>query len=358
MRKKILEGSVKRHPDGFGFFIPDNKEEPDVYIPRQYMNGVMANDRVKVSVTAEPGGNRFRGEVLGILTRSQTKVVGVFTPLNTKFGIIRDDGHSWGSDLRIPVAASKGAKKGQLISADVTSYPEEEEGFQGSVSEILGDAEDPLTDVKRVLISNSIPHEWPKGVLNEAKGLSEFVEEKDMQGRKDIRDLKFVTIDGKTAKDFDDAILVDNTDRGFRLYVAIADVSHYVRPGSAIDGEAYTRGTSVYFPNFVVPMLPEVLSNGLCSLNPHLPRLALVAEIEMDFQGQVLETDFYEAVIESKARVTYGEAQELMDGGDVGGKLNHVRAEILRAQDLAKILMAKRFREGALDLEIPETQIV
>lgn len=355
--KATLDGSVKRHPDGFGFFIPDDKAHPDVYIPKHTMNGVMTFDRVKIQVYPESGGERFRGDIVEILERKTVRVVGVYFPINDKWALLKDEGKAWGQDLRIPVEKSSGAKKGELVAANIVSYPDSDDGFTGEVVEIIGDAMDPLTDVKRVLFTNNIPHEFSAAVLKEASKFTEHVSEKDIAGRRDLRSLNFITIDGATAKDFDDAIYIEQNHQGWVLYVAIADVSHYVQEGSAIDEEAYVRGNSVYFPNFVVPMLPEVLSNGLCSLNPHLPRLSLVAEMHMDFTGVVHRSEFYEAVIESKARVIYGEAQEVIDGNPVE-KLSHVKAEILRAADLAKILMAKRFKEGSLDLEIPETQIV
>ncbi len=357
MKKKFLQGTIKRHPDGFGFFIPEQLEHPDVYVPRHSMKGAMTNDKVMIEVFPEKGSDRFRGEILKIVERGTKSVVGAFRVVNDRHGIVKDEGKGWGEDLIIELDQSMGAKNGELVKAEISSYPDEGKKFKGKVQQVIGDAMDPLTDIKRVLFQNSIPHEFPKSVEDEAKLFSEHVGEHDISSRKDLRSYKFVTIDGATAKDFDDAILVETNGQGFKLWVAIADVSHYVKPGTSIDKEAYTRGTSVYFPNFVVPMLPEVLSNGLCSLNPHLPRLAMVAEIQMDFTGATTKTDFYEAVIESKARITYGEAQEIIDGNDIE-KLKHVKEQILLAADLAKILMAKRFKEGSLDLEIPETEVV
>jgi ribonuclease R len=321
------------------------------------MKGVMTNDKVMIEAFPEKGSNRFYGEIIKILARGTRTIVGSFHKLNSTTGILRDDGKGWGEDLKISLADSRGAQNGQLVAAEILSFPGDKEGFVGRVKEVIGDIMDPLTDVKRVLAKNEIPQTFPPEVLQEARRFTEEVSEADMQGRKDLRSLSLITIDGATAKDFDDAIYVEQTSRGFTLYVAIADVSHYVKVGSAIDKEAYLRGNSVYFPNFVVPMLPEVLSNGLCSLNPHVPRLALVAEMQMDFTGEIIASNFYEAVMQSKARVTYGEAQEVIDGNPVE-KLAHVKDEILRAADLAKILMAKRFREGSLDLEIPEVEIV
>lgn len=355
--QQYLQGTVKRHPDGFGFFIPEAKDHPDVYIPRQSMEGVMTNDKVMVEVSPEKGGERFRGEIIKIVARGTTKVVGTFHVVNDRYASIKDEGKGWGADLKIDLADSMGAKEGELITAEITSYPGDKGGsFRGKVVEVIGDVADPMNDIKRVLGTHAIPQEFSAATLREASKFPAQPAESDFKGRKDLRPLNLITIDGATAKDFDDAIYVETNSKGFLLYVAIADVSHYVRPGTAMDDDAYERGTSVYFPNFVVPMLPEALSNGLCSLNPHVPRLCVVAQIQFDYTGTPLESEFYEAVMESKARVTYGEAQEVIDGNGAQ-KLNHVKDNILVAADLAKVLMAKRFREGSLDLEIPETEL-
>lgn len=353
---KTQNGRIKRHPDGFGFFIPEDPEAPDVYIPRQSMEGIMTNDKVLVSVERERGGDRYRGEILKVTERGLKTVVGVFHPLEGGSGLIRDESKAWGHDLVLPKGQTLNAQKGELVAAEISKYPDQGE-FTGKVVQIIGDAQDPMNDIQRVLLTQNIPQKWPDAVLKEEKSIPETVQPGDIKGRKDLRHLNLITIDGATAKDFDDAIFVDVTSTGFILYVAIADVSHYVRPGSAIDDEAYIRGTSVYLPNFVVPMLPEALSNGLCSLNPHVDRLCLVAEIHMDFQGEMQRSDFYEAVMKSVARVTYGEAQEILEG-TVTAKFKHVAEDIERASQLAKILMVKRFREGSLDLEIPEIQLV
>lgn len=356
MKKKFVQGLVKRHPDGFGFLIPDDKTIPDIYIPRQSMKTVMSNDRVLAEIEKERGSDRYRGDVVRIVSRGTRKVVGAFHLINDKEGLIRDDGKGWGDDLRVKIEDSLGAKKGQIVAAEILKYPEDGTRFTGKIVEIIGDIEDPLNDIRRVVHGNNIPEEFPAEVLTESKRFPALPEEKDFSGRKDLRSKKLITIDGATAKDFDDAVLVEKTNQGFHLYVAIADVSHYVKLGSAIDKEAYQRGTSVYFPNFVIPMLPEALSNGLCSLNPHVPRLCMVADMSFDFSGTMVDSTFYEAVMESKARVTYGQAQELLDGTE-NPQLSHVKDVIFQCSDLAKILMKKRFAEGSLDLEIPETEL-
>jgi ribonuclease R len=359
MKKKYLQGTIKRHPDGFGFFIPDQKDHPDVYIPKHSMKGVMTMDKVMVEVEPEKGSDRFRGEVLRVTARSTKSVLGILSAFNEQNGIIRDDSNGWGEDLKIKWSDAKDAKPGQMVEVQITSYPDED-GFRGKVIEVIKNHMDPISDIKRVIVSQQLPHEWPKAVLDEASKFSHELTpaevESELKRRKDLRSKNLITIDGKTAKDFDDAVLVEMNETGFLCYVAIADVSHYVRVNSEIDKEAYNRGTSVYFPNYVIPMLPEVLSNGLCSLNPHIPRLCLVAEMQFDFTGEKKSHQFYEAIMESKARVTYGEAQEVVEGLESPFP-PHVKETILKCADLAKILMAKRFKEGSLDLEIPETEL-
>ncbi len=361
---KTLSGFIKRHPDGFGFFIPDDKEHPDVYVPQQAMMSAMTNDRVEIIAEKERDG-RFRGEIVRITERSQKRVAGKFFKINEKYGVIKDEGRGWGQDLKINTDKAMNAQDGELVEARINTFPDEGP-FVGEVVQVIGDAKDPLNDIKRVVITQNIPDTFSSETLEEASHFNTNPTEKDFVGRTDLRHLPIITIDGATAKDFDDAILTEMTEEGFHLYVAIADVSHYVGVGTAMDKEAYERGNSVYFPNFVIPMLPEAISNGLCSLNPHVPRLALVCEMTFDFTGELKTSKFYEGVIESKARVTYGQAQELLDGAagkssmnlEVAKKLDHVKENIFRSSDLAKVLMAKRFKEGSLDLEVPETELV
>lgn len=354
--KSSVVGFVKRHPDGFGFLIPLEIDFPDVYIPRKAMVGIMTNDKVEVEVRPEPGGKRYRGRVLQILQRGISQVMGRFHPLNESEGVLLDHSHGWGSDLIVHIPTKLFVKDGDLVSVKIESYPDSEQGFKGKILNVLGDALDPNTDNLRLLFANEIPYEFSKEALQLAEQLDDEVTEKDFSDRLDLRKEAFVTIDGTTAKDFDDAVFVQTTEKGFHLKVAIADVSHYVKPGDPIDHDAYIRGTSTYFPGFVAPMLPEKLSNHLCSLRPHVSRLALVADMHLSFQGELLSSKIYEAVIESHARVTYGEAQEVIDG-NTPEKLKVVEKYILKAADLANVLMAKRFKEGSLNLEIPETEV-
>lgn len=331
----------------------------------------MTNDKVTIMAEQERDG-RFKGDIIRINERAQKRIAGRFLILKDKhdnpYGMIKDEGKGWGADLRIKMEDSLNAEDGELVSAQIITYPEASEQdsrdsrvdkklFTGKVVEVIGDANSALNDIRRVIINQNIPDVFSKATLEEAKKFSNNPTEADFKDRKDLRDINIITIDGATAKDFDDAVYVEVKPNGFHLIVAIADVSHYVKAETAMDADAYERGTSVYFPNFVVPMLPEALSNGLCSLNPHVPRLALVADMNFDFEGTMMNSKFYEAVIESKARVTYGEAQEIVDGKEIE-KFNHVKENILRCADLSKVLMARRFKDGSLDLEVPETELV
>ncbi len=352
-----ISGVVKRHPDGYGFLIPDNKEHPDVYMPKQEMVGVMSNDYIAARVFPDQGGNKFRGQLRKVIRRAHATIIGRFHDFNGVDGLVLDSNNDWGTNLVVPSRWKNNAKKGDLVIVDVQTYPDQDNPFTGRVVEVLGQSDSALLDTKKMIITHKIPYQFSEETIRESEKLSPNPTERDYRDRKDLRGLSLITIDGKTAKDFDDAIYVETNSQGFRLIVAIADVSHYVRVGSAIDRDAYARGTSTYFPNFVVPMLPEILSNELCSLKPSVPRLCMVAEMQLNFQGDTVKSEFYEAVMESKARVTYGEAQEVIDGNS-SEKLLHVKDAILKAADLAKILMARRFKNGSLDLEIPETQVV
>lgn len=351
---KKLEGVIKRHPDGYGFFIPDEGAIPDLYVAKHSMQGVMSNDRVLV--LPQKDGARTRADIIQIIQRQTKNVSGQLKKLNPSQGILRDESYAWGEDLKVSWSPQMQIKDKDWVVVKITSYPDSVRGFQGQVEAVIGDISDPLNDNIRVLAAHSIPHVFTKNSKLEAERLHPEVTEKDFAGRKDLRSKNFITIDGKTAKDFDDAIYVEKLGNGFRLWVAIADVSHYVRPGSAIDKDAYDRGTSTYFPGFVAPMLPEELSNELCSLKPNVPRLSLVAEMDFDFQGEKSSSKFYEAVIESKARVTYGEAQEVIDG-TTPQRLGEVASEIKLASQLSHILMERRFRNGSLNLELSESTI-
>lgn len=352
---QISTGVVKRHPDGFGFLIPDNPDSPDVYIPRRSMDGVMGLDRVRVRVTREPGGDRYQGEIEEIISRGQNRVVGPVAKLQGDIAILEDRSLSWGYSMQADLN-NHNVKVGTWVAVQVDQFPDEDHEFRGHVIQVIGDLSQAKSDSLRMLHAHQIPFEFSKKTLQEVAAWPEEVTSQDKKGRKDLTGIDLVTIDGKTAKDFDDAVFAEKTPQGFHLIVAIADVSHYVKQGTALDEDAYLRGTSTYFPNFVAPMLPEKLSNKLCSLMPKVDRLCFVCDMQISFQGELESFEFYEAVMNSKARVTYGQAQEVIEGR-TPNEIKHVEKNIKNCEDLAKILMTRRFREGSLELELPETQI-
>lgn len=354
---KRIQGKIKRHPDGFGFLIPIDIEHPDVFISRGDMKGIMTNDKVEVEVIPADKKNKFYGKVIKIIERGTTRIVGTFKKQKNGDGHIEEKTAQWGEPLVVAFQHSRGAVDGDLVAVEIVQFPEPGKTFSGRVVDIIGDAADPLNDIKRVAHAHKLPMTFPPPALREAELLADHVLPQEITGRKDLRKEPLITIDGVTAKDFDDAILVKTNPKGFHLWVAIADVSHYVRQGSAIDESAYERGTSTYFPNFVIPMLPEQLSNELCSLKPNVDRLAFVCEMQLSFQGDVESAEVYEAVIHSHARVTYGEAQDILMG-ESEHAVPLVNKNIRCASDLAKILMAKRFREGSLELHIGETEVI
>lgn len=354
---KTIFGTVKRHPDGFGFVLPVEEGVPDVFVSREDMTGVMSNDKVEVEVFKSAKSDKYYGKIVRITERAATRIVGRFEKLDNGDGRIVDGINQWGQSIKIPFRSSRGAIHGDLVAAEIVQYPMNGQEFTGRVIEIIGDVDDPLNDIKRVLHLQKIPKEFPPPALREADLLPSHVLDKEIAGRRDLRDIPLITIDGVTAKDFDDAVYVNTNSKGFHLWVAIADVSHYVRTGTALDDSAYERGTSVYFPNFVVPMLPEKISNELCSLKPNVDRLCFVCEMQISFQGEVETSEVYEAVMHSQARVTYGEAQDILDE-NTEHKKPEVTKNIRAAADLAKVLMARRFREGSLEINVGETQVV
>lgn len=351
----ISIGIVKRHPDGFGFLIPDDPDSPDVYIPRRSMMGVMGLDKVKARVTREPGGDRYQGEIEEIISRGQSRVVGPVAKLQDGVAILEDRTLSWGYPMYADLNNHQ-VKVGTWIAVQVDQFPDEDNEFRGHVIQVIGDLSQAKSDSLRMLHAHQIPFEFSKKTLREVEAWPDEVTAQDKRGRKDLTQLDLITIDGKTAKDFDDAVFAEKTSQGFHLVVAIADVSHYVKQGTALDEDAYERGTSTYFPNFVAPMLPEKLSNKLCSLMPRVDRLCFVCDMQIDFQGELKSYEFYEALMNSKARVIYGQAQEVVEGR-TPPEIKHVEQNIKNCADLAKMLMARRFREGSLELELPETQI-
>ncbi|MEY3667665.1 MAG: hypothetical protein RL572_1205 [Pseudomonadota bacterium] len=366
-RMELIKGRVQGNKDGYGFFIPADASG-DLVLPAAEMQKVFDGDIVLARVSGVDRRGRREGMIVEVLERRSRQIVGRYYR-EAGFGVVVPDNRRNSHEIMIPEKESRGAQDGQFVVAEITAYPSQRRKAVGTVVEILGDHMKPGMEIDVAIRSHDIPHVWPKAVLEELKAIPEEVPVADSAQRIDLRALPFVTIDGEDAKDFDDAVYcAPEPDGGFRLYVAIADVSHYVQVNSALDEEASNRGNSVYFPGHVIPMLPEVLSNGLCSLKPKVDRLVMVCEMQMNKLGQVLDYDFYEGVIHSHARMTYNEVADILEPPETEmrerskARLRERCADLLPALEalyaVYKRLAKLRQQSGALDFLSTETRIV
>ena len=355
-RMDLLRCRVMGHRDGYGFARPLEGGD-DLFLSAREMYQVFDGDEVLVSVVGLDRRGRAEGQVVEVLIRAHTEVVGRYME-ESGIGFLLPHNTRIRNHILIPPKAKAGARHGQLVSVKLTDYPSATLGAKGEVIEVLGDHLDPGLEIDVAIRAHGIPWEWPDEVLREADALGEEPAEADKDHRVDLRDVPFVTIDGEDARDFDDAVWCEENAQGFQLRVAIADVSHYVPVGSALDEEASIRGNSVYFPERVVPMFPEVLSNGLCSLKPQVDRLAMVCDMQIDHSGQLQDYTFYEAVIHSHARLTYTDVGAVIEEGwsrQVPAERNE---DIDRLYRLYQVLRSAREQRGALDFETQETRIL
>jgi ribonuclease R len=352
-RIALVAGRVEGHPDGHGFLVPDGGG-PSVFLPPAEMRGLMHRDRAAVRVSGRDHRGRPLGEVVEVLERSNRRVVGRLHAEHGVLFLVPED-RRIAHDILVPPAEAGKAKAGQIVTVELVAQPAKHAQPVGRVAEVLGHHADPGMEIEIALRKFDLPHEFSKRALAQAKAFSDSVEKHDLENRKDLRDLPLVTIDGETAKDFDDAVYCRREQvggkQGFRLWVAIADVSHYVRYGDALDVDARERGTSVYFPRRVIPMLPEKLSNGLCSLNPKVERLCMACEMEITPAGEVARYQFYPAVMRSQARLTYTQVWESLPSGKAPQNLADL-------YDLFKVLHKQRARRGAIDFETVETRMI
>jgi len=356
-RMDLLRCRVMGHRDGYGFARPLEGEAEDLFLSAREMYQVFDGDEVLASVAGLDRRGRAEGQIVEVLTRAHAKVVGRYME-ESGIGFLLPHNTRIRNHILIPPKAKGGARHGQLVSVVLTDYPSATLGAKGEVEEVLGDHLDPGLEIDVAIRAHAIPWEWPDEVLREAGALGEEPAEADKAHRVDLRNVPFVTIDGEDARDFDDAVWCEEAPDGFRLRVAIADVSHYVPVGSALDEEASIRGNSVYFPERVVPMFPEVLSNGLCSLKPEVDRLAMVCDMQIDRSGQLQGYTFYEAVIHSHARLTYTDVGAVIENGwspDVPAERGE---EIERLYRLYQVLRSAREQRGALDFDTQETRIL
>jgi len=354
----LVAGRVMGHPDGFGFLIPDDGS-PDLYLHNKQMSGLMHGDRILASVRGIDPKGRREGAVVEVLERGTEQVVGRFL-VESGVAFVVPDNSRIAHDILISPDHVNGASQGQIVVARIVEQPTRRAQPIGQIIEVLGDHMAPGMEIDIALRSHELPFEWPEDVRQEAAALADTVPEKAKAGRMDLRSLPLVTIDGADARDFDDAVYCERQGKHWRLLVAIADVSHYVRLKSPLDREASLRGTSVYFPGEVIPMLPEALSNGLCSLNPQVDRLCLVCEIHVDDHGRILSHTFHEAVMHSHARLTYDAVARMVVERDEAARSGH--PQLLPHLDnlyrLFQVLLQARQRRGAIDFETVETRIV
>jgi ribonuclease R len=354
----LVQGRVIGHQDGFGFLVTDD-EGDDVFLSARQMRALFHGDRVMVRITGLDRRGRREGDVVEVLKRNTHTVVGRFYSENGVH-FVTPDNKRLPNDIAVPAGESKDARHGQIVSIEIIQQPAKRSPPVGHVVEVLGDHMAPGMEIDIAIRSHEVPQAWPPEVEKEISGYSEQVPASAKRGREDLRELPLVTIDGADARDFDDAVYCEATSGGWRLLVAIADVSHYVHPDTALDTEAIERGNSVYFPERVIPMLPEVLSNGLCSLNPDVDRLCMGCEMLFNKDGRMIRSRFLNGLMRSHARLTYDEAAAIMVDGDVETRQHRaaVAPHLDELYRLYKALRKGRTKRGAIDFETTETRIV
>jgi len=355
-------GTVQGHRDGFGFVIPDDGGE-DIFLSEKEMSRVMHGDRVNVRVLGVDRRGRPEGQIVEVILHANRLVIGRLLNENGVL-IVAPEDMRIGHDILIPPKAHGNAKLGQVVSVEIIDYPDSYRQAVGRVVEVLGEIDDPGMEIEIAVRKYGVPHEFSAAAMKEAAALPDAVQQSDLEGRVDLRDVPLVTIDGADARDFDDAVYCEPVMYGqakaWRLIVAIADVSHYVKPGHPLDDEGLLRATSVYFPRRVIPMLPEKISNGLCSLNPGVDRLCMVCDSVVDGNGIVLAYQFYPAVMHSAQRFTYDAVWEVLSNskGPEAARFAEFRPLLGNLYSLYKILLEARHKRGAIEFETTETQII
>ena len=358
----LIAGTVIANPDGFGFMKAEDGGE-DLFLPPAEMRKALHGDRVLASVTSIDRRGRREGAIVEVLEHRLTRLTGRYSE-RSRIGMVVPDDRRVLTEVLIPPEDRNEAREGQLVVVEVTSPPENGRPPIGRILLVLGDKLTPSLVVEAAIHGHDLPHVFPREALAEAALVPVDVPAAEIVDRVDLRKVPLVTIDGEDAKDFDDAVWCEPNANGFRLIVAIADVSHYVRPGTALDDEAIKRATSVYFPGFVVPMLPESLSNGICSLMPRVERMCFACEMQVDFEGNVTASRFYEAVMNSHARLTYtqvwkavGEA-DTEAGAEAIAQIGSLMPQVQRLHQLYKVLAKARTRRGAIEFESGEVRFV
>ena len=353
----LIPGTIIANAEGFGFLRPDAGGGDDIYISPHEMRKVLHGDRVLLNLVGVDRRGRKQGAIAEVLERRAARLVGRIVVENGVVLVAPDD-RRLHQDILIPPGKDRGAHSGQIVIAEITQPPTAQRGPIGEVISVLGERLTPSLIVEMAIASHGLPHDWPASVMRDAVAVEPQVTKADLEGRVDLRKVPLVTIDGEDARDFDDAVFAEPVQGGFRLIVAIADVSHYVRPGTALDEEAQNRATSVYFPGFVVPMLPETLSNGICSLNPKVERLCMVCEMHVGYDGDVSQAKFCTAVMRSHARLTYNRVWQALgeNNADARQELADVLPQLEHLYQLYKILAKARQRRGAIEFDSREVK--
>ena len=351
----LVTGKVSGHRDGFGFVIRDDGEPDDIFLSAREMRALFDGDRVAVRIKGLDRRGRSEGELVDVLERGTREIAGQFIR-ERGIGIVIPDNARLSHRILIPKDEAANAKHGNMVVVEILDYPTHVEQATGRITTIIGVPGEKGIATEIAIHSHAIPFEWPHAVSKEVEAFGSTVPATTHAGRTELRDVDLITIDGADARDFDDAVYCKKTENGWRLLVAIADVAHYVSVGSALDKEAIVRGTSVYFPDRVVPMLPEVLSNGLCSLNPKVDRLCMVCDMRVSSAGKVTKSTFFEGVMKSKARLTYSQVGDFLEGksGDTVPKDLH--APVRDLHDLYKAFAKARGRRGAIEIDLPQTK--
>jgi ribonuclease R len=363
-RMDLVVGKLDGHPSGFGFVAPERPIEGltrDIYVPEHKMKEAMHGDRVVVRIERYREDGRAEGQIVQVLERAATTVVGRYVVDASGLGFVTPFDKRLSTDIQIPRDETRDAESGDMVTVEVTRWPTPTRGPAGRIAEVLGDINDPGVDTEIILRKHDIPDEHSAEAIAEAKRIGGAVKPKDIAGRTDFRDRAVVTIDGEHARDFDDAISIEKLKNGhYWLGVHIADVAHYVQEGGALDQEAYERGTSVYFPERAVHMFPPELATGLCSLNPHVDRLVQSCLMELTARGDVVRYEMHDGVIRSDARMTYTAVNAILTEKDPETIREYHQLvpmfELMR--ELFEILNARRHRRGSVDFDLPEAQVV
>ena len=354
-------GKFIAHQKGFGFVESEDDFKRDLFIPKDEVNTAMHNDIVVAEIIKEETDEkRAEGTIIKILQREVTKVVGVFEE-SKSFGFVVPDEKKFNKDVYIPKRYFSGAKSGDKVVCKITVYPMEGRKPEGKIIEVLGKKGTKEAEILSIIKAHELPEKFPQKVIREAEDVAIEIPKEEIERRLDIRHLNIFTIDGEDAKDLDDAISIELLENSnYNLGVHIADVTHYVKEKSKLDKEALKRATSVYLVDTVIPMLPKVLSNGMCSLNPNEDKLTLSVFMEIDKNGKVVKYDIKETIINSKARMTYTEVSDILEKGDedLKKKYANILDDFYNAQDLAKILSKRRTQRGAIDFDFPEAKII